>query len=145
MLFYVVRRRLHELHLSFNEYASVELPANRTFPSVTHFFFNSNDVARWSEVRRLSRAFPRLEHLVMMSNPLSEFRGEPTAAEAEGAAGGLWDSSCVDFPHLKSLNVGLTPIESWEALDELRHFPRLVDVRLHGVKCAEVGDSAMRF
>jgi len=132
----IVCHRLHELHLSFNEYASIELPAGRTFPSVTRFFFNSNAVTCWSEVRRLGQAFVRLEHLVMTSNPLSEFSGEQ--AEADVATGGLVNSLGVDFPHLKSLNIGLTPIKSWEALDELRQFPCLVDVRLHGIECTKV-------
>ena len=128
--------RLRELHLSFNEYTSIELPADQTFPSVTHFFFNSNAITCWSDVRRLGQAFPRLEHLVMTSNPLSEFGGQP--ATADGAAGGLVDSPGVEFPHLKSLNIGMTPIKSWEELDELRKFPHLVDIRLHGIECTEV-------
>ena len=134
----IICDRLRELHLSLNEYRSVELPATRTFPSVKSFFFNSNAVTQWSEVQRLGRAFPRLESLVMMSNPLSEFTSKTADGKEQGAAGGLVDSARADFPCLKSLNVSRTPIKSWEAVDELRQFPQLVDVRLHSITCAEV-------
>jgi len=80
----------------------------------------------------------------MTSNPLSDLTGEVKADEGdvEGAAGGNvsveW-SGAVDFPCVKSLNIGSTPIRSWESVDELRRqFPQLGDVRLHGIACGAV-------
>ena len=81
---------------------------------------------------------------MMMSNPLADFSSQ-SDREMKGAAGGIVEeSSGADFPHLKSLNIGLTPIKSWESLDELRQFPCLVDARLHGIACAEVICNVMK-
>lgn len=75
-----------------------------------------------------------------MSNPLSEFSREPGGAEVEEAAAGESSDPAggSDFPHLKTLNISENPISCWEALDELRQLPQLVDVRLTGIACAKV-------
>jgi len=82
----------------------------------------------------------------MMSNPLTDFGSGAACGEMEGATGGIAEEpSGTDFPRLKSLNIGLTPIKSWETLDKLRQFPRLVDVRLNGIAFAEVIGNVMKF
>jgi len=78
---------LCELHLSLNEYRSVDLPFDWTFPSISAFHFNSNAITQWSQVRRIGRAFPQLESLVITSNLLTDISVD--CGDTEGAAGGI--------------------------------------------------------
>ena len=64
--------RIQELHLSFNQYSSVEIPSNKTYPSLTDIHLSSNEIHSLSEIRQIGCSCPNLSNLVLMSNPLSQ-------------------------------------------------------------------------
>jgi len=119
----VITCRLKELHLSFNEYSTVDITTDVTYPKMLEVHFNGNHVASWAEMKHLGRLFPDLERLIMMDNPLTEF--------SEG------DSNS-EFKSLKALCLTRTLISSWTELERLKHFPCLTDVKLLGIPFFQV-------
>ena len=81
---------MEELHLSLNEYSSVELnssetsvetkenistlsikPEATTYSTVKKLHFTGNPIREWSEVMKIGQAFPRLEALVLAQCPIA--------------------------------------------------------------------------
>ena len=71
MCCHLPRCSLEELHLSLNNYTSVDLPEDFIYPSLTRLFFNKNRVEAWSQVSRLGRAFPGLQQLYLAETGLA--------------------------------------------------------------------------
>ncbi len=115
---------MNELHLSLNDYKSVDVPPDLCYPSLHKLNFNANLVSDWAEIAKLGRLFPNLEHLVLMECKFTSF-----GAASEIAA---------TFPKLTILNVNKTQINDWSEIDKLREFPALGDVRLVGIPFFEV-------
>lgn len=68
---------LEELHLSLNNYSSVELGDEADMQTKLHNYcnvkklhFTGNPVATWREICKLGLAFPMLEDLVLAECPL---------------------------------------------------------------------------
>lgn len=81
---------MEELHLSLNEYSSVELNSSDTcleakentstssnkpeetgYSPVKKLHFTGNPIKEWSEVMKIGQAFPRLEALVLAQCPIA--------------------------------------------------------------------------
>ena len=115
--------RLTELHLSLNNYETVELPASTCHNSLTKLFINGCKLSQWSDVTKLDRCFPSLEFLNMINSDIQH----------------LEEDCIVDaFPALKNLNISGNPLESWEEIDKFRKFPALENLRIADVPFLEV-------
>ncbi|XP_072166302.1 tubulin-specific chaperone cofactor E-like protein [Diadema setosum] len=107
---------LEELHLSLNNYTIVGVPPN-CHPKLKLLHFNSNRVEDWKEIEKLGVAFPSLETLVLMENPIRT----------------LQDCDPTRFPRLRMLCLSKTLLDSWEEVEKLDHFPELKEVLLHSI------------
>ncbi|KAK7497115.1 hypothetical protein BaRGS_00011645 [Batillaria attramentaria] len=114
---------LEELHLSLNDYTSVDLPPDFTYPSLQRLFFNGNKVYCWSEINKLGNAFPNLQQMFLAETNLC------TLDETD------WMAS--NFSCLESLSLTKTQLEGWEEFEKLRLLPSLTDVRLLGIPFLE--------
>ncbi|XP_078046240.1 tubulin folding cofactor E like protein mlt [Augochlora pura] len=66
-------RNLEELHLSLNEYKTVDIEyqmAENGNPSVKKLHFTGNPIEVWNEISKLGYIFPNLESLVLAECPL---------------------------------------------------------------------------
>jgi hypothetical protein len=140
--------QLQELHVSLNDYTTVDLQENITSPSLTVLYLNSNRIESWSEICKLGHAFPNLNSLVMIGNPLSTF-SDSLQTEDSVSVTDDWPLSAVsaagtDFVKLKSLNVSETLLGSWHELEILTRFPCLTDVRLNGIAFFEAIEEKLR-
>jgi hypothetical protein len=86
---------LEELHLSLNNYSSVELADEadvqtnlRNYCNVKKLHFTGNPVATWREICKLGLAFPTLEDLVLAECPLQSL--DPTLGVGSGYVMGLY-------------------------------------------------------
>ncbi|KAL3885866.1 hypothetical protein ACJMK2_025897 [Sinanodonta woodiana] len=115
--------KLVELHLSLNNYATVDLPSDCQQNSLTRLFLNENKFREWQEIIKLGQAFHSLENMVMINVNI--------------------ESIVVDGPHcdvfskLVALNISKTNLGSWEEIDKLDLFPSLQDVRLWDIPFLE--------
>lgn len=112
---------LEELHLSLNGYDTVELEddcINEKFQNDTlkKLHFNGNPVRTWAEIRKIGRAFPHLECLVLADCPV----------------GRLEEGDEEDFRELRVLNLDGTQLNSWEEIERLAGFSRLCCLRVQG-------------
>ncbi|XP_012946788.1 tubulin-specific chaperone cofactor E-like protein [Aplysia californica] len=128
---------LEELHLSVNEFQSVDFSTGSslstpllTYPSLRKLFFIRNKVFQWSELSKLGSFFPGLQFLM-----LSE-------TEIETTENGTDIQMC--FPSLSVLGLNRTQLKSWEDVEKLRHFPSLTDVRLNGIPFLEAFDEKFK-
>ena len=115
--------RLTELHLSLNNYESVDLPADTSHKSLTKLFINGCKLSRWADVAKLGACFPSLQFLNVIKSDIKSLE-EENIVEA--------------FPVLKNLNISGNPIASWEEIDKFRKFPSLENLRIADVPFLEV-------
>lgn len=84
---------LQELHLSLNNYTSMEMP--NTYPNITRLYISGNpDLSSFDEISNLVSAFPQLEGLTMADCNVSSI---PSSFQSL-------------LPHLQSLNITNWPI-----------------------------------
>ncbi|KAK7099859.1 uncharacterized protein [Littorina saxatilis] len=123
---------IEELHLSLNNYTSVDLPPDFVHPSLARLFFNGNPVNDWSHVRSLGLAFPNMKQLFLADTDISSLEDDVEhLAQA--------------FPSLEMLSLNKSLLEGWEEVEQLRLFPTLTDVRVLGIPfLEEQGSSARR-
>jgi len=111
---------LQELHLSLNNYTSMEMP--NTYPNITRLYISGNpDLSSFDEISNLVSAFPQLEGLTMADCNVSSI---PLSFQSL-------------LPHLQSLNITNWPIDDWESLERLNNLPNLSELRCQGVKVLE--------
>ena len=115
--------RLTELHLSLNNFMTVDVPNGKPFPKVTELYINENQFVAWEEISKLGKLFPALRSLVMIGNPLARLDG---------------DDPGLCFESLESLNISNAKLESWDELKKLTSFTSLVDIRALGIPFFEV-------
>ena len=106
--------RVHELHLSLNQYGEVP-KTNLKFNSLRSLHFSKNEILFWKDIEHLGDMFPSLKTLIICENPLEEI---PTDSSAE-----------LYFPSLEKLSIAKTLISDWDSLDQLRRLPLLSDIR----------------
>ena len=68
---------------------------------------------------------PGLENLVMIGNPMTSLPEHS-------------DLLARSFPNLSALNISDTNLQSWEEVEKLKHFPKLVNIRIQGLPFLEV-------
>lgn len=108
-----------DLHLSLNNYESIQLNAKKTYPNIKFLYLSGNPkLCNWNDIKLLMKTFPKLEALTMA------------------------DCNIVSIPehviaHLKNLirlNISNWPINQWESIDRLNQLPKLVNLRCQGVQ-----------
>ena len=62
---------IQELHLCLNQHTTIDLDPRIQFPEVKTVYLNSNKIHDFREFLKLDSAFPSLEQLVMMENPIT--------------------------------------------------------------------------
>ena len=88
-------------------------------------------VTDWQEVIKLGKAFPNLENLVLLDNPIENVN--PV------------DESLKAFSKLRSLNLSGTQIKDWSELEKLRQFPSLKELRTQDIPLLQVYFIAFTF
>ena len=92
--------------------ATIESSARR-HDGLVQLHFVENTVTKWDCVEVLGELFPKLETLLLTSNPLEDV-----------------NFSRGRFDHLRSLNLNDTAIKHWASVEELRKFPSLSELSL---------------
>ncbi|EZA56266.1 Tubulin-specific chaperone cofactor E-like protein [Ooceraea biroi] len=121
-------RNLEELHLSLNEYKTVNLeylkPENKN-PALKKLHFTGNPVEIWNEISKLGYLFPNLKSLVLAECPLR--------SESESESSGTTIKSPHDpFRMLRFLNLNGTLLSTWDEVERLARFPVLKSLRIQG-------------
>lgn len=109
--------RVQDLYLSLNRYDSIP-DTPEQYSNIRSLSINKHDIKRWDEIGKLGFVFPKLTALWMSECPLENI------APAEIP---------LQFPHLKSLSLNDTLLNTWEDIDALKRFPVLTDVSLMGI------------
>ena len=121
--------RVEEIHLSLNEHDDISLPEPfKTYPTVKKIHMSKNNIKNWSELHKVGRLFPNLEHFVNIESQLENLRSDD---EEEN------DMTRV-FANMKSLALTQTNIEGWENFEVLKHCPALVELKVLGIPFLEV-------
>lgn len=92
------------MHLSINNYSVIALPESFQHPNVQRLHFNDNHITEWTELAKLSRAFPKLHTLIACGNPIHE----------------IPELDCGLFPCLQTLNLNDSALSSWASLEHLQ-------------------------
>ena len=107
-----------------NNYGTVDVPPNKTFPALHSLHFRSNNISDWQQIAKLGFLFPNLTNIVLLDNPLERF---PDIEEM-----------CANFQKLKSINISETAINSWAELEKFRYFPELSELRVQDIPLLKV-------
>ncbi|CAH1254869.1 TBCEL [Branchiostoma lanceolatum] len=122
---------VEELHLSMNNYSSVDQPP-RPFPNIKILHFNGNNLQSWAEVCKLGKTFPNLVSLVMHEVPLKDIEAPVEQLQQS-------------FLCLQKLNISNTGVGSWESLEKFNSLQQLKDVRMLGVPLLDdIADEKLR-
>ncbi|KAH9279615.1 ORM1-like protein 2 [Echinococcus granulosus] len=115
---------LTTLHAALNDYScccarDTQSKSLACFPQLLHLYFSENRLDSWSDVCCLGGHFPRLQHLVLLRNPLQVV---PPLLEGKEET---------PFACLEDLNLMETRLDAWESVDALTQwFPALKSLRL---------------
>ena len=121
--------RVEEIHLSLNEHDDISLPEPfKTYPTVKKIHMSKNNIKNWSELHKVGRLFPNLEHFVNIESQLENLRSDDDEEN---------DMTRM-FANMKSLALTQTNIEGWENFEVLKHCPALVELKVLGIPFLEV-------
>lgn len=109
---------IDDLHLSLNNYSSIELNSGQKYPNLRHLYISGNpELSDWEDIKKLMQTFPSLECLTMADCNIS-----------------IIPQEAVDcLPNLQSLNITNWPIKSWQCLERLNQLPKLIKLRCKGL------------
>ncbi|KAH9509282.1 hypothetical protein Btru_046669 [Bulinus truncatus] len=93
------------------------------YPTLHKLFFIGNKVTIWQEISKLGAFFPNLTFLLLSETEIKTFEGSDMIGDL--------------FPHLQTLGLNRTLLESWDEIAKLRLFPSLTDIRLSGIPFLE--------
>ena len=105
---------LEELHLSINDYTTVDFDPSFSHPSISRLHFNHNTISKWEEITKLSTAFPGLQKLVASSLPVAEIPQQNTDL----------------FPSLSSLYLNDSSLSNWVSVEHLASLSKLTDLSI---------------
>lgn len=103
---------VEELHLSNNDYTSVDFDPSFSHPSVSRLHLNNNSISQWEEITKLSSAFPGLHKLVAGSLPVREIPQQNSDM----------------FPVLSSLYLNNSGLSDWTSVEHLAALRKLSDL-----------------
>ncbi len=109
---------IDDLHLSLNNYSSVELNSKQIYPNIRHLYISGNpELRNWEDIKKLVRTFPCLEGLTMADCNIST----------------IPEDAISYLPNIQSLNITNWPIKSWDCLERLNRMPKLLKLRCQGL------------
>lgn len=109
---------IDDLHLSLNNYSSVEFNKTQKYPNIRYLYISGNpELRNWEDMKNLMRTFPCLKGLTMADCNISNIPEEEISY----------------LFNLQSLNITNWPIKSWECLERLNHMPNLITLRCQGL------------
>ncbi|CAG2100743.1 unnamed protein product [Medioppia subpectinata] len=110
--------RIDDLHLSLNNYSSIELNSGHKYPNLKYLYISGNpELSDWEDIKKLMRAFPCLEGLSMADCNISS----------------IPEDAINYLPNLQSLNITNWPIISWQCIERLNYLPKLTQLRCQGL------------
>ncbi|CAG2174251.1 unnamed protein product [Oppiella nova] len=100
-----------DLHLSLNNYSSIELNSGHKYPNLKYLYISGNpQLSDWEDIKKLMRTFPCLEGLSMADCNIS-----------------LIPEEAVNYlPNLQSLNISNWPIKSWQCIERLNQVDAII-------------------
>lgn len=108
-----------DLHLSLNNYDSINLNQSKCYPNIKFLYLSGNPkLGNWDDVKLLMKTFPSLEGLTM----------------ADCNIGCIPQDVIPFLQNLASINISNWPIESWQCIDRLNQLPKLVKLRCQGIR-----------
>ncbi len=120
---------LKELHIAHNGYSTVSLSPTVCHHSLRRLQIQCNSISQWSELHKLSPAFPLLHTLIACDNPLSS----------------VTHSDVSVFPELTVLGLNNTLLSDWTSLEHLAQLSKLSELNVLRVPVAEaVNDDKKR-
>ncbi|XP_060077545.1 tubulin-specific chaperone cofactor E-like protein [Ylistrum balloti] len=122
---------LTELHLSLNNYTSIDVDNLESYPSLQKLFINKHVISRWSEISKLGHLFPHLEALITIESDLADMILDCPEAS-------------IVFPCLKCLHISSTKLQNWEHIEELRKIPKLCEIRMKNIPFLEEYNEKVR-
>lgn len=130
-IWYFLYCRVKEIHLSLNDHDDISLPEPfQIYPTVKKIHMSKNKIRNWSELHKVGRLFPNMEHFVNIESDLENLKSN---AEEE-------NTIAETFSNMKSLALTQTKVQSWEDLEVLRLCPVLGDLKVLGIPFLEVID-----
>ncbi|KAH3701455.1 hypothetical protein DPMN_076443 [Dreissena polymorpha] len=120
---------LQELHLSMNQYSSVEIPSGFCHPTLVRLYMNDCDISDWHNFSKLGQAFPNLVSMTIIDCNIKVLPDE---------------ASFTEFSALTCLNLSHSNFETWEEIDKFRRFPVLSSLRITGVPFLEETEAFVR-
>lgn len=156
---------MEELHLSLNEYKTVDLNIKNLeghSNSLKKLHFTGNPIELWREIAKLGYSFPSLESLVLAECPIRSLNMEDKPASAREDTENMnhivernnrnYDIEIRDssqhnrkfkspdepFRMLRFLNVNGTLLSTWSDIERIARFPALISLRIQGCPLFEV-------
>lgn len=115
-----------DLHLSLNNYDSIQLNPINSHPNIKFLYLSGNpELRNWNDVKQLMQTLPALEGLTMADCNIDSIPEDVVPYLA----------------NLVSINISNWPIKSWNCLDRLNQLPNLVKLRCQGVHVLNQLDS----
>ncbi|KAH9422640.1 hypothetical protein DERP_003317 [Dermatophagoides pteronyssinus] len=116
-----------DLHLSLNNYESIQLNAKKTYPNIKFLYLSGNPkLCNWNDIKLLMKTFPKLEGLTMADcNIIS-----------------IPEHVLIHLKNLVSLNISNWPINEWISIDRLNQLPKLIKLRCQGIPILNKLDTA---
>ncbi|XP_046383123.1 tubulin-specific chaperone cofactor E-like protein [Ischnura elegans] len=118
---------LEELHLSLNEYSTVEIEdCGGPHTRLQKLHFAGNPVNSWREISKMGNKFPGLQALVLADCPIESLNQDHNTCD-----------STSKFASLQLLNLNNTLLSEWDDVDCLREFPALHCLRIQSCPLVE--------
>lgn len=114
---------VQELHLSLNNYTSVELDSNKQYYNLKRVHISGNPLCRWEEVTHIGHCFPHLDTLIMVNCSIESVPDPET-----------WKN---EFQNLHTFNMKNGALKDWTDVERLNAFPMLEDIRILGISVLE--------
>ncbi|KAH7639983.1 hypothetical protein HUG17_4016 [Dermatophagoides farinae] len=107
-----------DLHLSLNNYESIQLNAKKSYPNIKFMYLSGNPkLCNWNDIKLLMKTFPKLEGLTM----------------ADCNIVSIPEHVLIHLKNLVSLNISNWPINEWSSIDRLNQLPKLIKLRCQGL------------
>ncbi|KPM06570.1 hypothetical protein QR98_0050470, partial [Sarcoptes scabiei] len=107
-----------DLHLSLNNYESIQLNAKKTYPNIKFLYLSGNPrLCNWNDIKVLMKTFPKLEALTMADCNIES----------------IPEHVIIHLRNLTSINISNWPINEWTSIDRLNNLPKLIKLRCQGL------------
>ena len=114
-------KNLKELHLSSNNYSTINFSSGFSQPSIKILYFNNNNLENWTDVCKLGECFSSLEHFMISENKINDFGHSSFRENPHGF-----------FKNVQILVMNKFNIQDWDCVN-FEEFPQLKHIRIQNI------------